>query len=148
MNKMQAINSIDKKTAEELFESDDKVLLLLSDIKWRDGFICRSCGHSNYCEGKSCGSRRCTRCKKEESASAHTLFHNVKFPIRKAFFIAWSVCMDRSSFSANNYSEMLGINPMTCWKFRKRIQKCILESTQLKAEKSIKDILMFNGHFE
>ncbi len=145
---MIQLNTIDENQAEELFEDDEKVLKLLADIKWKNGFVCRSCGHTNFCEGKTPHSHRCTKCKKEESATAHTLFHNIKFPVRKAFYIAWSVCVNRSSFSSNNFSEMLAINPMTCWKFRKRIQKCILETSQAHKDKGMADILLYTGHFE
>jgi hypothetical protein len=111
--------------ANELFNDSEKVLKFIADIKWKDGFICRNCGHTNFCEGKTPSSRRCTRCKKEESAAANTIFHNIKFPINKAFYIAYNVCVLGSDFSTYSYSDQLGLNQMTCWKFRKRIQNCI-----------------------
>lgn len=110
--------------AEELLQDSDKVLKLLAELKWKNGFTCRKCNHTNYCEGKSPYSRRCTRCKTEESATAHTLFHNVKFPLNKAFYIAYNVCVLKKDISTYNYADELGINQMTCWKFRKRIEDC------------------------
>jgi hypothetical protein len=134
-------DEISPEFAKELFDDSNKVLKFISDIKWEGGFICRNCGHTNYCEGKSPSSRRCTRCKKEESASAHTLFHNIKFPINKAFYIAYNVCVLGNEFSSTNYSDKLEINQMTCWKFRKRIKNCIIGiSKEKKVE--IKTILM------
>ena len=112
-------------TANELFNDSEKVLKFIADVKWKDGYTCRNCGHTNFCEGKTPSSRRCTRCKKEESAAANTIFHNVKFPINKAFFIAYNVCVLGKDISSYNYSDQLGLNQMTCWKFRKRIQNCI-----------------------
>jgi len=112
--------------AEELFEDSEKVLKFVSDVKWKDGFICRKCGHTNFCEGKTPSSRRCTRCKSEESAAAHTLFHNIKFPINKAFYIAYNVCVLGNDFSSYNFSDQLELNQMTCWKFRKRIHNCMM----------------------
>lgn len=118
--------------AHELFENPEKVLKFVADMKWIDGFQCRKCGHTNFCEGKTPSSRRCTRCKSEESATAHTIFHNLKFPVNKAFYIAYNVCVLGSDYSTYNYSDQLGINQMTCWKFRKRIQTCMakLEETE------------------
>jgi len=116
---------ISPETANELFKDSEKVLKFIASVKWKDGFRCRNCGHTNFCEGKTPSSRRCTRCKKEESAAANTIFHNIKFPINKAFFIAYNVCVLGSDFSSYNYSDQLGLNQMTCWKFRKRIQNCI-----------------------
>ena len=51
-------------------------------------------------------SRRCTRCKTEESATAHTIFHNLKFPVNKAFYIAYNVCVLSSDFSTYNYAYL------------------------------------------
>lgn len=127
--------------AERLFESDDLVKELISSIKWEEGYSCRNCGHQNYCAGKTPFSRRCTRCKKEESATAHTIFHNVKFPLRKAFYIAYHVCVLHEYNSAGTYSDKLEINQMTCWRFRKRIQKCIQRQAAGRSG-SLKDIIL------
>lgn len=127
--------------AQELFVDNEKVLKFVADIKWQHGFVCRNCGHTNYCDGKTPSSRRCTRCKKEESAAAHTIFHNIKFPISKAFFIAYNVCVLGNEFSSYNFSDQLGLNQMTCWKFRKRIHTCMLNANNPEKSK-IQTILM------
>ncbi len=113
--------------AHQLFDDSEKVLKFIADVKWEGGFVCRKCEHTNYCDGKTPFSRRCTRCKKEESAAANTIFHNIKFPINKAFYIAYNVCVLGNDLSSYNYSDQLGLNQMTCWKFRKRIQNCMLK---------------------
>jgi predicted Zn-ribbon and HTH transcriptional regulator len=119
---------ITKELAEELCSDGEKTLKFIAEVKWENGFVCRKCGHTNYCEGKTPSSRRCTRCKTEESATAHTIFHNIKFPINKAFYIAYNVCVLGNDFSTYDYSDQLGLNQMTCWKFRKRIQDCLLKT--------------------
>lgn len=132
---------ISAQQAGELFADSEKVMKFVADVKWEVGFVCRSCGHTNYCEGKTPHSRRCTRCKKEESATAHTIFHNIKFPLNKAFFIAYNVCVLGNEFSSYNFSDQLGLNQMTCWKFRKRIQNCML-SVEKNSKSKIQTILM------
>jgi hypothetical protein len=117
--------NITREFAEDLFNDDKKVLKFISEIKWSEGFVCRKCGNDNFCEGKSPYSRRCTRCKAEESATSHTMFHNCKFPVSKAFYIAYTVCMEGKDISSYEYSDQLGINQMTCWKFRKKIKDCV-----------------------
>ncbi|MEA4851198.1 MAG: transposase [Paludibacter sp.] len=131
--------SIEK--AQELFIDSEKVLQFIAEIKWKKGFACRNCGHTNYCDGKTPYSRRCTKCKKEESAAANTIFHNIKFPINKAFYIAYNVCVLGSDLSTYNYSDQLGLNQMTCWKFRKRIQNCITKLEYTEKNK-IQNILL------
>lgn len=135
---------ISPEQAQELFEDATKVSQFVAHIKWQNGFTCRSCGHSNYCEGKTPASRRCTRCKKEESAIAHTIFHNIKFPVNKAFYIAYNVCVLGNEFSSYSFSDQLGLNQMTCWKFRKRIQTCMLNVD--KGSKSKIEALMMSNY--
>jgi len=126
---------------EELLNDKEKILKFISDIKWEDGFVCKNCGNTNFCKGKSPSSRRCTRCKKEESATSHTIFHNIKFPVEKAFYIAYNVCILGKNLSSYKYSESLGINQMTCWKFHKRIQECLNNQGKANSRINIQNII-------
>lgn len=108
-----------------LFTSDEKCLEFLAEVKWENGYTCRKCGNDNYCHGKTPYSRRCTRCKTEESAAAGTIFHNCKFPIHKAFYIAYNVCKGKAELSSYELARRLSLRQMTCWKFRTRIHKAI-----------------------
>jgi len=99
-------------------------LSLLSDIKWDDGFTCSKCGSTNYCKGKSEFSRRCTRCKKEESVTAHTIFHRCKIPLNQAMEIAYLVC-NVAAISSYEISRQLDMRHMTCYGFQKKVIECL-----------------------
>ena len=103
---------------EAMFESDDLCLEFLANLKWEKGFVCRKCGNTNYCAGKTPYSRRCTKCKSEESATTGTIFHNCKFPVSKAFYIAYSVCKGKEDISTYEFARRLSLRQMTCWKFK------------------------------
>ena len=109
----------------ELFTSDERCYEFLAGLKWEKGFVCRKCGNLNYCEGRTPYSRRCTKCKTEESATAGTIFHNCKFPIHKAFYIAYNVCKGNEDFSSYEYARKLSLRQMTCWNFRKKIREAV-----------------------
>lgn len=130
-------NELDAKRLEELFQSDEKCYELLADIKWSAGFTCRKCGNTNYCPGKTPFSRRCTKCKTEESSSAGTIFHNCKFPISKAFYIAYNVCKGKDDLSTYEYARRLSLRQMTCWNFKTKIQQALQQMDSLtETEKS------------
>ena len=103
---------------EAMFESDDKCLEFLANLKWDKGFVCRKCGNTNYCIGKTPHARRCTKCKSEESATTGTIFHNCKFPVSKAFYIAYNVCKGKEDISTYEFARRLSLRQMTCWKFK------------------------------
>ena len=122
---------------EELFVSDDKCYQFLAELKWEEGFICRKCGNTNHCPGKSPHSRRCTKCKTEESAAAGTIFHNCKFPVSKAFYIAYNVCKGKEELSSYELARRLSLRQMTCWNFKTKINKALHRMDSLtETEKS------------
>jgi len=116
---------LSEKQLEELFSSDEKCYEFLAEVKWGEGFTCRKCGNTNHCPGKTPHSRRCTKCKTEESSSAGTIFHNCKFPISKAFYIAYNVCKGKEDLSTYEYARRLALRQMTCWNFKTKIQQAL-----------------------
>ncbi|MDY0098795.1 MAG: transposase [Bacteroidales bacterium] len=128
---------------DELFNNDDKCLEFLADLKWKDGFTCRKCGNTNSCPGKASHSRRCTKCKTEESATSGTIFHNCKFPVSKAFYIAYNVCKKKVDISTYEYARRLSLRQMTCWNFKTKIKHALEEIDSLSDNEklAIKKIL-------
>jgi two-component system, sensor histidine kinase LadS len=116
---------------EEILLDEDHCLEFIADEKWRDGFICRKCGHDNFCKGKKPHSRRCTRCKHEESATSHTIFHGCHLPITQAFQLAYQVC-NNPKISTYELARQLDSRQMTCWKLKKRMMECIEAHGELK----------------
>jgi hypothetical protein len=128
---------------EEMFHKDEKCLEFLAAIKWANGFICKKCGNTNYCPGKEPFSRRCTKCKAKETATNGTIFHGVKFPISKAFYIAYNVCKGNEDISTYEFARRLSLRQMTCWNFKTKIQHALneMESLTDKERTSIQKIL-------
>lgn len=115
-NKLQRFSTV--------FPDDASCIKLLSAQKWKDGFVCVKCGNTNYCRGKLATSRRCTRCKKEESATANTVFHRCKFSLKKAFEIVLFTC-SAPVISSYKMSDMLDLRHMTCYTFQKKVARCL-----------------------
>jgi hypothetical protein len=108
----------------ESFKSQEECLEILAHAKWADGFVCRNCGNDKYCQGRLPFSRRCTRCKKDESATANTIFHHCRIDLPKAFEIAFMVC-GSPNVPASEISQILETRHMTCLNFKKRILNCL-----------------------
>lgn len=115
-----SIEEFDKK-----FESDENCYKFLADNKWKYGFVCRKCGNSNYCKGKKPFSRRCTRCKTEESTTSHTIFHRCKIGLKEAFTMAFLVC-NSPKISSYELSRRINLRHMTCFALKKKIMECLL----------------------
>ena len=104
-------NSLSPEQLEEMFGNDDKCLEFLAGIKWANGFVCKKCGNTNSCAGKESFSRRCTKCKAKETATNGTVFHGVKFPISKAFYIAYQVCKGKEDVSSYEFGPPTFVAP-------------------------------------
>lgn len=122
---------------EGLFQSDEKCFEFLAELKWGNGFECLKCGNKNYCPGKTPYSRRCTKCKTEESAAAGTIFHNCKFPVSKAFYIAYTVCKGKQDISTYEFARRLSLRQMTCWNFKTKIQHAVQDMNSLSDREKI-----------
>lgn len=109
---------------ENKFSSHESCLQYLAIEKWNSGFVCKKCGHTNSCDGKVPYSKRCTRCKHQESATAHTVFHGCKINLPEAFKLTFMVCQ-RPDISSHEISRVMEIRQMTCWKFKKKIKECL-----------------------
>jgi len=111
-------------------DSEDRCLKLIADQKWAAGFTCRKCGNTNYCKGQTSYSRRCTRCKHEESATSHTIFHRCRIDLPEAFKIMYMVCHD-PAISSYELSRQMELRQMTCWKLKSMLIDCIREKGEI-----------------
>jgi hypothetical protein len=68
----------------------------------------------------------------------------VKFPISKAFYIAYNVCKGKEDISSYEFGRRLSLRQMTCWTFKSKIQHALVEldSLSIKERKSIEKILL------
>ncbi len=68
----------------KIFSVEDDCLKYIAEIKWPDNsYRCQKCGHENYCNGKQNYSRRCTKCKYDESPTVGTMFERIGFDLFK-----------------------------------------------------------------
>lgn len=112
----------------EKFSTDDRCREYLSHQKWEKGYQCGNCSHISYYNGKQVGTRICSKCKYSESATARTLFHMLKFPIRKAFHIIYTMSCNKKGISSYELSRQLSLRQKTCWYFQRKVQEAMSSS--------------------
>jgi len=114
------------------FPDDRACMLYLSELKWADGYRCPKCGNAKYCAGDKEFSRQCTKCRHISSPTSGTLFHKVKFPLLKAFYIVYYVSTNRKGISSTELSRKLGLRQKTCWLFKQKVMRGMKSSGQFK----------------
>jgi hypothetical protein len=66
--------------------------------------------------------RRCTKCGYNESVTSNSIFHGIRFPIDKAFFILYVTNNRQKEYTLDQLSEMLDLRRNTIWNFKKKIE--------------------------
>ena len=103
----------------ERFETDLDCEEYLASIKWEKGYCCRKCGHTKYQVRKDF-SRTCNICGDTESPTAGTLFHRLKFGLRKAFFICFEMTTTTKGLSASQVARRYEISRQTAHYFMQK----------------------------
>ena len=98
------------------FTSDLVCKEYLAELKWEGGYKCKICGHEKHTK-KNKVSMVCTKCFHIESPTANTMFHKVKFGLRKAFFIIFEMSATSKGLSASQVAKRYGISRKTAWLF-------------------------------
>jgi two-component system, sensor histidine kinase LadS len=93
----------------------------LEELKWDNGFHCKKCGNEKYFDGAQKFSRRCTKCGYNESITAFSIFHGVKFPIEKAFYIAYLSVATKKEGTLDSLSKQIEVGLNTVWLFRTKV---------------------------
>lgn len=110
------------------FKTDLDCLEYLASIKWQDDFKCSKCNHTKFTVRKANFARDCNLCHHVESPSANTLFHKVKFGIRKAFGIVFEMSATTKSMSSTQMAKRYSISRPTAWLFMHKVRTAMKSS--------------------
>lgn len=105
----------------KMFPDEKSVQKFLSKLKWPEDFSCKNCSHHNFSKVDGY-KRKCSKCGKIESPTAHTLYHGVRFPLTKALYFTYLVYRnpDIKLEELKDHLE-LGIN--TCSRFKQKLSE-------------------------
>ncbi len=81
----------------------------LAELKWKEGYKCKRCGSELWWPGRKRFYRRCQRCGYDESPTAGTLFHKLKFGLLKAFRICFILSVRKKGMSSCELSRAFDI---------------------------------------
>ena len=128
------------------FPDDRTCLQYMSDHKWADGYTCKKCGHTKFTVRKKNLARDCNRCHHIESPTAGTMFHRVRFGIRKAFMITFEMSATTKGLSASQLSKRYGISRTTAWTFMHKVRITMQSSGKYPMKGKVQvDEFVFGG---
>lgn len=104
------------------FKTDDDCKAYLFHLKFSKGFTCSKCNGRQPYKGIKPFTLVCKGCRHVESSTSNTLFHKVKFSLRKAFAIVYEMTTTAKGMSANQASKKYEIQYNTAWLFMKKVR--------------------------
>lgn len=109
-------------------KTDLDCLEILADFKWKEdnsGYKCQKCGHTKCTIRKKNLARDCNKCHHVESPTAGTLFHKLKFGLRRAFLLIFEMGTSTHATSASQMARKIGIMRTTADLFMKKVRKAM-----------------------
>ena len=134
---MKILKELSRKEFRSKFGTNELCLSFLSDVKWGDGYACIKCKNKKHLKGKKSFNKRCSRCGYDESPTANTLFHKLKFGISEAFEMAYDIVTSKKGSNSIWLAERHGVKQMTAWLFRGKIQESMKSSEKYPLEKTV-----------
>ncbi|HCH44332.1 MAG TPA: receptor, partial [Algoriphagus sp.] len=72
--------------------------------------------------------KRCGKCGHLESSTAGTVFHGIRIPLEKAFFLSYLVLSGQNNYTLEQISEFLDLRVNAISSFKIKIKSVLSES--------------------
>jgi predicted RNA-binding Zn-ribbon protein involved in translation (DUF1610 family) len=130
-NKLMAFN--------QRFDTIAKCNDYLADLKWGEGFECPKCGHEIcYHSYKKPHSRVCKQCRYNDSPTAYTLFHKVKFGLLNAFQLTYDLVNKKGGITAEGIAQKYKIRAETASLFISKFKTEVESNSSISMVDSLK----------
>jgi hypothetical protein len=147
LNERLLEKAMDYKQFHTLYTDSLSCYRFLENLKWTNDFHCRKCGNEKYFDGSQKFARRCTRCGYNESITAFTIFHSIKFPIEKAFYIAYLTVTGKKDYTLEILAEQLDLRVNTVWSFKQKVSERLMDLEKKGKKPSVsrwEDVILFH----
>lgn len=92
----------------DCFPTEESCQQYIARLRWNDSFTCPHCDHHKWWNIRR-HKVRCSKCRRDISVTAGTVFGDTRIPLRLWFQAIWSVVSQKHGVSALGLSRVLGI---------------------------------------
>ncbi|MFO7933462.1 MAG: two-component regulator propeller domain-containing protein [Bacteroidales bacterium] len=118
----------------EIYPDEKACCLFLEKLKWNEGYTCKKCGGHEFSKEDATLVRRCRKCNYKESVTCGTIFHRLRFPINKAFYILILTSTGRE-INITQLSQTIDLRMKTCWEFHNKVKEIMATRKRFKNHK-------------
>jgi transposase-like protein len=110
------------------FSREDSCWKHLVKLRWPAGFVCPRCGHDKASFLSKRKLLQCKGCRYQASATAGTIFHKTKIPLRKWFWFIFLMSSQKTGVSIQGLQKLLGINSYrSAWTMAHKVRKAMAD---------------------
>lgn len=111
---------------ERRFATEEACRAYLFALRWPQGFTCAGCGSDTYWQDRR-GRVICTRCQRQRSVTAGTIFQDSRTPLVLWFRAVWWVTSQKNGASALGLQRVLGLGSYeTAWTWLHKLRRAMV----------------------
>lgn len=137
--------NMEYKEFKKIFPDELTCWRYLEQQKWGNSYSCKKCLHDKHLPGRGKFDRRCTKCGYNESPTAYTIFHRIRFPIDKAFYIVHLAITERDDLTIDQLSALLELRRNTCWSFKDKVNRQMKKTDRSREQLANWERLIFTA---
>lgn len=117
---------------EQQYGAEEQCQAIVVAARWPRGFECPVCGGKQYCLVTTRNLYQCTKCRRQTSPIAGTIFASTHLPLRLWFRAIYHLTQTKQGISSIELGRRLGVTQTTAWKVKHKLKQVMLERDATK----------------
>src|SRR5271154_6091351 len=131
-NVVQFQKGLSEPAFEQQYGSEEQCRAIVIASRWPRGFECPACGGRQYCLVTTRDLYQCTKCRRQTSPIAGTIFASTHLPLRLWFRAIYHLTQTKQGISSIELGRRLGVTQTTAWKIKHKLKQVMLERDATK----------------
>src|SRR5579864_2173454 len=131
-NVVQFQKGLSEPAFERLYGTEEQCRAIVVASRWPRGFECPVCGGKQYSLVTTRDLYQCTKCRRQTSPIAGTIFASTHLPLQLWFRAIYHLTQSKQGISSIELGRRLGVTQTTAWKIKHKLKQVMLERDATK----------------
>ena len=131
-NVVQFQKGLSEAAFEQQYGSEEQCRALVIAARWPHGFECPGCGAGQFCLLRTRDLYQCSKCRRQTSPIAGTIFASTHLPLRVWFRAIYHLTQSKQGISSIELGRRLGVTQTSAWKVKHKLKQVMLERDATK----------------
>ena len=131
-NVVQFQKGLSEPAFEQEYGSEEQCRAIVVAARWPRGFECPACGDKQYSPVTTRNLYQCSKCRRQTSPIAGTIFASTHLPLRLWFRAIYHLTQTKQGISSIELGRRLGVTQTTAWKIKHKLKQVMLERDATK----------------